>query len=77
MLLVYICLVVDQVEVAVEGKQTRVGARSRTLRIDDPPVVVPSPHTVASSPPTVVPSPPTICALHLLPLITNCAFSTY
>ncbi|KAF7821569.1 uncharacterized protein G2W53_027024 [Senna tora] len=32
----------------------------RKPRIDDPPIVVPSPHTVASSPPTVVPSPPTI-----------------
>ncbi|KAF7826355.1 uncharacterized protein G2W53_017519 [Senna tora] len=42
------------------GRTTRGGDRSRTPTIDDPLIVVPSPHTVASSPPTVVPSPPTI-----------------
>ncbi|KAF7824079.1 uncharacterized protein G2W53_022223 [Senna tora] len=42
------------------GHTTRGGGRSRTSRIDDPPIVVPSPPTVVPSPPTVVPSPPTI-----------------
>ncbi|KAF7812144.1 Helicase conserved C-terminal domain-containing protein [Senna tora] len=41
-------------------RTTRGGGRSKTQRIDDPPIVVPSPHTVAPSPPTVAPSPPTI-----------------
>ncbi|KAF7810458.1 uncharacterized protein G2W53_037201 [Senna tora] len=42
------------------GHTTRGGGHSRTPRIDDLHIVVPSPHMVAPSPPTFVPSPPII-----------------